>query len=144
MAYEILQRDGVIRIRFLNDVVPADLQTLGAVMDRIDDELPSDPNRLVDLADTQGEQIDFSRIVAFADLRKERRLRNAIRVAMVARAPLQFGVARMFQSLFRNPQMELRVFRELAAAEAWVAGSVETPLEEDLDRLEASLSGRHS
>ena len=141
MAYEILQQAGVIRIRFLNDVVPADLLTLGTVMDRIDEKLPADPNRLVDLADTQGEQIDFSRIVAFADSRKVRRLRNPIRVAMVARAPLQFGVARMFQSLFSNPQMELRVFRELAAAESWVEGIAETPLAEHLDRLELSRSG---
>lgn len=144
MAYKILQEDGVVRIRFLAEVVPDDLQTLRREIDRIDEELPVAPHRLVDLAEASGAQIDYSRIAAFAESRRVKRLRNNIRVAMVARAPHQFGVARMFQSLFSNPQMELQVFRELVAAEAWVVGAPETLLEEDLDRIEGSLSGRHA
>lgn len=132
MSCQILRKDGVVRIRFQDEIVPADLQSLGRLMDRIDEESPVTPHRLVDLADSHGAQINFSRIAAFAETRTAKRMRNSIRVALVAPAPHQFGVARMFQSLLTNPQVELQVFRDLAGAEAWVLGALETPVMQDI------------
>ena len=44
-------------------------------------------------------------------------------VAIVAPQPAVFGIARMYQ-LLRDPPYEVRVFRELAKAEAWLDGRV--------------------
>lgn len=99
-------------------------------MDRPDEELPADANRLVDPQIPRGEQNDFPRLAPFADSRKVRRLENPIRVG------------RMFQRPLRNPQRERRVFREPVAAGVWVAGMAETPQSGDPDQPEVPRSRR--
>ena len=49
--------------------------------------------------------------------------RGNARVAFVVPDDLRFGMARMPQVVGRSPNLDIQVFRDFAAAEAWIAES---------------------
>lgn len=48
-------------------------------------------------------------------------LKNRVKSAIVAQRPVDYGMARMFEMLIQNPQIEVRVFRDGESARQWLA-----------------------
>ena len=80
------------------------------------------PPRLTDLSELTELHLSFTGMNEQVRERKAMKFPNGFKSAIVAPEPGQFGFARMFQSLNDHPQIEIRVFRELAAARAWLEG----------------------
>ena len=56
----------------------------------------------------------------FARRRRETRYPNPFRNAILAPQPVQYGYARMFQTLIDHPDITTQVFSDEAAALAWL------------------------
>ena len=94
-----------------------DISGLGPSLKRIEDELPKAPNRVMDLSASTGADLDFHAVSSFTRMRNQTVLKNPVRVAIIAPSDLQFGMARMFQSMIANPHFNFCTFRN--PEEAW-------------------------
>ncbi len=55
------------------------------------------------------------------------------RMAFVVSGELEFGLVRMFEAFRQEPGLEIRVFRDFAAAHSWVAKPLPSRDEEDIE-----------
>lgn len=120
MAIEFRPRAGVLVIEFSGLASTEDLRRLVEYTIELEAREPVSPDRLVDLSGVTELAFDFPSVEQLAQQRIARPPRNPIRSAVVAPRPVQYGVARMYQTLNTVPTVELRIFRERAAAEAWL------------------------
>ena len=87
---------------------------------RDDSEFPHDFNELVDLREAVDIQVSTQDVKAFVDFRV---FSPQTKHALVATAPVTFGMCRLFCSyheMLRGPEPQFQVFRELPAAIEWL------------------------
>jgi hypothetical protein len=90
-----------------------DLQALEASLDPTPDRLI-----LVDAITTF--EFNFDRMETLGEMRRKVVIRNPVRSAIVAGNDLQYGMARMFQSLNSHPNITVEVFRQESQARLWL------------------------
>lgn len=121
MPYHVQSDGPLLRIRFSGAITSAELFQHAREMARMESNLPTTPDRLTDLSETTEIHIDFDGMERFRQMRHQSGLKNPIRSAVVAPRDMQFGLARMFQTLSSNPLIEVQVFRDHVSAEAWLS-----------------------
>ena len=99
-----------------------DLLELLRLVSEAEARTPLVPHRLTDMSGLTELHLTFVGMNERVRLRRAMAFPNAFKSAIVAPEPAQFGFARMFQTLNDHPQIEIMVFREMAAARAWVGG----------------------
>jgi hypothetical protein len=120
MPHEFQQAAGHMRLTMSGVITKDELMLVAKEAAEIEAAARVTPHRLTDLAQVADFDLDFSRMHDFASLRRAAPLRNKVRSALVAPSQLQFGFARMFQTLNDNPLIEIAVFREETEALAWL------------------------
>jgi hypothetical protein len=120
MAHELQYANGLIRFSLFGTVTLEDLLSAGEEARRIEAEAPVSPPRITDMSRVDDLDLDYWRMEEFAARRRIAPLKNKVRSAIVAPSQVQFGFARMFQTLNDNPLIEIRIFSEQAAAELWL------------------------
>lgn len=113
--------DDVILVEFRDEVSRHDLLTAMVEVGRIETTLDFAPARLIDLTRVASCNIRYPEVSDHADSRQKRTYPNRYRSAIVAREPVAYGLARMFESLHDSPFVEMRIFAERSAAESWLA-----------------------
>lgn len=78
------------------------------------------PHRLIDLSQVIGTRTSFLDMMALVEERKAQIFANASKSAIVVTRPVNLGFARMFQILNDHPQLDIRIFTTVAAAEDWL------------------------
>jgi hypothetical protein len=120
VTYEIDPGSRLIRTRCAGDVRVAEiLEHFAALL--ADSALPERPDVLLDLSQTTSNP-DSGQIHAVAEEVKV--LREKLRwgaIAIVAQRDLLFGMSRVFEVFAQPAFREIRVFRDHAEAEAWLA-----------------------
>jgi hypothetical protein len=96
------------------------LHALADQLETLEAASPVVPHRLTDLSAVTDVQLTSEEMRHFAARRKALRFANSFRSAIVAVDDLHLGYARMFQILNDHPEITVRVFRDVAAAEAWL------------------------
>lgn len=81
---------------------------------------PVTPSRVTSLADVTHVAVGFSEMLDFVARRRAVGPRQPIRSALVVAEAVQFGIARMFQTLNDHPQVTVRIFQDEATALAWL------------------------
>ncbi len=76
---------------------------------------------MVDLSAIEGLNLNFSAIMNYAAARRNAPLQNTVKAAIVAPQTLQYGFARMFQTLNVNPDISMEIFIDQASGLAWIA-----------------------
>jgi hypothetical protein len=79
------------------------------------------PHRITDLSDCETALLDFALLEEITARRRATRLKNTVQSAIYAPSEVQFGFSRMFQTLNDNPLIAIKVTRDRAEAEAWLA-----------------------
>jgi hypothetical protein len=120
MPIVIRRNGGLLEVTFSGKIATTDLLNGAQEMAEIEAQEPVTPPRLNDLSDVTALEVDFWSIQQFAAMRKDSQLKNPTRSAIVAPNVLQFGFARMYQTVQANPQLEVQVFRSRADAIAWL------------------------
>lgn len=79
------------------------------------------PDRVADLSTVEGVSLNFSAITNYAAARRTAPLKNKVKAAIVAPHPLQYGFARMFQTLNDNPDINMEIFTDTDSGLAWIS-----------------------
>jgi hypothetical protein len=120
MPFRIQQHASLIRITFSGVVTKADLTESIGELARIEATCDPIPDRLTDLTGVVDRDWDPGKVLQAAKTRRAEEFPNPFRSAVVAPTPVAFGFARMFQTLNDHPKIEVRVFKTMADAEAWL------------------------
>ena len=108
-------------IDFSGVVTNQDFAEFVPVVEELERGRSSVPHRISDLSQTSGLNIGFSDVFALAERRKATRFSNSFKSAIIAIQPAHVGLARMFQILNEHPQITIKIFPDLPAAQAWIA-----------------------
>jgi hypothetical protein len=68
--------------------------------------------------------LNFSVLAELSKVRELAKLKNPIKSAIWAANPVQYGFARMYQTLSQNPNLEVQVFNDLESADAWLKSAI--------------------
>lgn len=120
MAYDIQFLDGLVRTTLYGQLTAHDLMEIAKVAAEIETRMEVSPDRLTNMSRVTGVSLDFAAMEAFAAKRRDAPLKNRVKSAIIAPQALQFGFARMYQTLNENPNIELAVFRDEASAVLWL------------------------
>jgi len=120
MAYDMTLESGIIRVVLTVAVTPEDLTGIMRDADAIEKDMDPVLPRITTMPAGTDIQVGYKEVKAFAWHRREIRFPNVFRSALVVSAPVQRGIARMFQTLNDNPQIVIEIFDDEAAALAWL------------------------
>lgn len=79
------------------------------------------PHRITDMTGITDFGIGFPDVLTLAETRRRLKFPNSFRSAIIAPRSEHYGVARMFQTLNDNPQIDIRIFMDKAAAHEWIS-----------------------
>jgi hypothetical protein len=119
MPFEIRDEGPFLSARLFGVLSHADLVAVAKELERLEDESPVPKNRLCDLTSLEDIEVGFQSVLELADTRTRRALATPVKSALIARRPMHFGFARMFQTLNTNPQIEVRIFASKEEALQW-------------------------
>lgn len=120
MAVECSYDDTWIRVTFSGAITAADLNHVMVCVRDLESRVSPAPDRLVDLGPSTTLEIGFGDMANLVQQRQAMAVPNPIRTALVAHSAAQQGYARMFQTLNDHPQITIKVFPDVPAAEAWL------------------------
>src|SRR5258708_4473347 len=90
---------------------------------------PVSLDRITDLTAVEDFEVGFREIYYFAIRRSAQRFSRVVKSAIVVQEPVQFGIARVYETLNENPQIQIRILRSLADAREWFADPKGAPNE---------------
>jgi hypothetical protein len=121
VPFEITQRATHLHVRMHGVITAGDLVRLAGEAERIEDALPEALDRITELSEVSSFEVGYPEVSTLAERRRTRKFSRRIKSAIVARAPIQVGLARMFQTLNDNPQIELHILPRVEEALAWLS-----------------------
>jgi hypothetical protein len=121
MPFEIRDDGQFVLMRLFGVLSHADLIAAAAQLERLEDESPAPKNRICDLTSLEEIEVGFQSVLEVAEARTRRPFAAPVKSAFIARRPVHFGFARMFQTLNTNPQIELRIVTSVEEALRWFA-----------------------
>jgi hypothetical protein len=121
MAFAAEMVGGYIRIRLYDTLTDADLRGLAEAVIAIEATQQTTPSRIADMTGLTRFDVGFNGVDALASRRREIRVVGTSRTALLVGNEMQFGVARMYQTLNDHPQITTEIFRDADAALRWLA-----------------------
>ena len=121
MPFEITNEGDYLLARIFGVVTPADLDRFAEEGAIAEEATPTSMDRITDMTAVERFDVGYPAISNLASRRRVRRFSKPIKSAIVAGDAIQFGFARMFQTLNDHPQVEFRLFGSIAEAKAWLS-----------------------
>ena len=120
MAIEVRMVEEYLHIRLHGTLTSEDLLDLSDRIHAVEEAQSVPPSRITDMTDLVRLEIAFPEIHALAERRRARELRAPIRSAIVTASKVQYGIARMFQTLNDHPLITIEIFHDRNAALDWL------------------------
>jgi len=76
-------------------------------------------DRITDLTAAERFEVGFREIYYFAIRRSKQRFSRVVKSAIIVQDPVQFGIARLYEALNDNPQIQIRILRSVPEAQEW-------------------------
>jgi hypothetical protein len=121
MPFELTTPGDVLFARLFGVFTAPDLNQLASAAEIAEASHLVSLDRLTDLTAVERFDVRFREIFYFAIRRRTQRFTRVVKSAIVAQEPAQFGIASLYDVLNENPQIQVRVLRSVAEAEAWFA-----------------------
>ena len=121
MSYSIDTSTGFIKVTYMGTLDSKDIQ--GVLRDGLiteGKELKT-TNRLEDMRKLKGIKIGFQDLMGFTENIRTIQLPRTVKTAILTGNLLQYGIARMFQSILVHPQMKIEIFSNEAEANNWLS-----------------------
>jgi hypothetical protein len=122
MPYKIATVGTYVEMRFVGAVSSQDIRDCLAELEQIESRSTPVPDRITDLSESEMVNISFDVLDELARRRTTTVLKNKVRSAIFAPRPVQYGLARMFQTLNDNPNIVVHVFWDGGHARNWLLG----------------------
>jgi hypothetical protein len=120
MPYQLLLQPEFLRVVVTGRLTREEVIALGIEVRKLEETCGRLPDRLTDVSGVEISELTGDDVREFARRRREARYPNPFRNAIVAPQPVQFGYARMFQTLADHPDITTQVFSDEASALAWL------------------------
>lgn len=120
MPFELIDEGTLYRARLSGVLTRADLKAVTTEIERLEEEGPP-KDRVTDFTAVERIDVGFEEVFGLAMRRAQRVVSAPIRSALIARKPVHFGFARMFQMLNDNPRLQIRIFATAEEAEQWLS-----------------------
>ena len=102
-------------------VTETDLDRIASDVEVLEDSLPTPMDWITDITAVERFDVGFPAVNILASRRLAQRFSRTIKSAIIVQEPVQFGLARMFQTLSENSQIEVEIFHSMAEARDWIA-----------------------
>jgi hypothetical protein len=122
MATMVEHGPDFILVTFADTLSVDDLNQAADAIDIIDRTSPG-RDRLIDATAVTGIQVDFEAVTRFAEDRRRYCRARRVKAAVLVTSNVMFGLARMYEQMLENPRVAVEVFRDRAAALAWLGVS---------------------
>jgi hypothetical protein len=127
MACTIKIESGHAHIVFSGRLTLPEIAEVEKQLDKIEAKAGVSYSRFVDLTGVVDLELNFIKVNQLTASRRSVKLFNLVRAGLVAKSPVQYGIARMFQTLNVQPQTEVGVFSDPESALKWIAEISEKP-----------------
>jgi len=118
--------NGLLELIFHGDVTADDFSAPLDFFREVEARLEVSPDRITDLSAANLMPLSADFLKRYAASRTQVPLKNKVKSAIIAPAPDQFGLARMFQTFNENPSIEIQLFRDAASAYAWLGRAAQS------------------
>jgi hypothetical protein len=120
MPVELTLADSYLLVRMHDIVTPADFVAYARDAEAIEAAQPQSLDRVTDLTEVTEIDVHYGDMLQLADRRKSRHYTRPVKSAIIAREPVQVGMARMFQTLGASSQIDVRLVGTLEEALEWL------------------------
>jgi len=120
MPFDVVMEGTRMFIRVRGTVTAEELLDLVDQVAALESAQPTAPDRITDVTEVEAMNAGFPEMLGLAQRRRAAELRNPIRSAVVTSNDVQYGMARMYQTLNDHPQITLRIFKSLSEATDWL------------------------
>lgn len=127
MPFTLRMEEELFVLELNGTVTTHDFKAMAEAVLAFEREQRPTPSRLTDMSGVTALSIDYDDIDRVARMRRASPPTDPIRSAIFAPTPVQFGMARMFQTLNNHPNVTVEVFRDRAAALDWLRETGPTP-----------------
>jgi hypothetical protein len=127
MPFELTTPGAILFARIFGVFTPLELNQLATEAEIAEASQPISLDRITDLTAVERFEVGFREIYSFAIRRSKQRFSRVVKSAIVVHEPVQFGIARIYEALNENPQIELRILRNVAEATEWFDNQTNAP-----------------
>jgi len=125
MPFEITIQDDYFVFRLYGVVTSVDLDRIASEVEVLEDSIPTAIDRITDITSVERFDVGFPAVNILAGRRSVRQFSKPVKSAIIVRESVQFGLARMYQMLNDNSQIEIRILRSVTEAKDWFADKTE-------------------
>jgi hypothetical protein len=129
MPFELTTPGSVLFARVFGVFTATELNHLADEAEIAEASHPVSLDRITDLTAVEQFAVGFREIYYFAIRRSKQRFSRVVKSALVVQEPVQHGIARIYEALNENPQIELRILRSVTEAVVWFAEPTRGPNE---------------
>src|SRR4051794_37188272 len=121
MPFELTTPGTFLFARVFGVFTASELNQLADEAEIAEASYPVAPDRITDLTAVERFEVGFQGIYAFAIRRGAQRFSRVVKSAIVVQDPVQFGIARVYEALNDNSQIQIRIVRSVTEAKEWFA-----------------------
>src|SRR5262249_34789723 len=129
MPFEFTTPGAILFARVFGVFTAPELNHLADEAEIAEASRPIALDRITDLTAVERFEVGFREIYYFAIRRSVQRFSRVVKSAIVVQDPVQFGIARVYDALNENPQIQIRILRSVTAAKEWFADPNDAPHE---------------
>ena len=121
MSHSIEKNADFIKVTYWGTLTNTDIQ--GVVSDAImmNGKILDSTNRIEDMRKLDSINLGFNELSNLTHSIQTIQLPRIVKTAILTGSPLQFGIARMFQSILHHPKMKIEVFSNEEEAYNWLS-----------------------
>src|SRR5262245_39475336 len=119
MPFELTTPGAVLFARVFGVFTAPELNHMATVAEIAEASHPISLDRITDLTAVERFEVGFREIYYFAIRRSAQRFSRVVKSAIVVQDPAQLGIARLYDALNENPQIQIRIVRSLIEAKEW-------------------------
>jgi hypothetical protein len=121
MPFELTTPGAILNARIFGVFTAPELNHLAWKAEIAEASHPVSLDRITDLTAVERFEVGFREIFYFALRRSAQRFSRVVKSAIIVQEPEQHGIARMYEALNENPQIQIRILRSVTEATEWFA-----------------------
>jgi len=121
MPFELTTPGSILFARLFGVFTAPELNHLADEAEIAEASHPVSLDRITDLTAVERFEVGFREVFFFALRRGKQRFSRVVRSALVVQEPEQLAMARVYEALNENPQIELRILHSVKEATQWFA-----------------------
>jgi len=119
MPFELTTPGAILFARVFGVFTAPELNHLAWEAEIAEASHPVSLDRITDLTAVERFEVGFREIYYFAIRRSAQRFSRIVKSAIVVQEPVQLGMARVYEAVNENPQIQIRILRSVTEATEW-------------------------